>query len=114
MTPQETLKELKKTPELRNLLKHRILQDNVLVLPVDFDEDSSVYTPGQYEDKPEWGMVVAVGEGRLLDSGERVRSSIEEGDFILFGKYSATNVTTAGQDYLFIREEDIMSRYVPD
>lgn len=108
---KEMTQELKEKKELRNLTKHKILQDNVLVLPIDFEEDESVYTPSQYEDKPEYGMVISIGDGRLLDNGERVKVDIKEGDFIVFGKYSATNISSGGVDFLIVREEDIVSVY---
>ena len=103
---------MKELPEVRNLLRHKLLQDNVLIAAVDFDTEGKVYRPNQYEDKPEFGLVLSVGQGRLLDSGVRVPSPVEVGDFVIFGKYSSVKVRAEGVDFLFCRDEDIMSKYV--
>lgn len=83
-----------------------------MIAAVDFDTDGKVYRPNQYEDKPEFGLVLAVGQGRLLDSGQRVQSPVEVGDFVIFGKYSSVKVRAEGVDFLFVRDEDIMSKYI--
>lgn len=83
-----------------------------MIAAVDFETDGKVYRPSQYEDKPEFGLVLSVGQGRLLDSGQRVPSPVEPGDFVIFGKYSSVKVRAEGVDFLFVRDEDIMSKYV--
>lgn len=96
---------------MRNLLKHQLLQDNVLIAAVDFEQEGKVFRPNQYEDKPEFGLVLKVGRGRLLESGVREPSPVKEGDFVIFGKYSSVKVRSEGVDFLFVRDEDILSRY---
>ncbi len=105
------VEKLKQNPGLRDLLSHQILNDLILIVPMDFYVEGGVVRPAQYEDKPEYGVVLKVGQGRLLDSGERVPPSVKEGDFIIYGKYSSTVVRAEGVDFFFIHEEDIMSRY---
>ena len=105
------VEKAKEKEEVRNLLKHQLLQDNVLVASVDFDTINGIHRPNQYEDKPEFGIVLNTGAGRLLDNGTRVPCPVEIGDFIVFGKYSSVKVRSEGVDFLFIRDEDIMSRY---
>lgn len=102
---------VQKKPELQNLLNHKIRNDNVLLLPIDFDEADVVKTARQYEDKPEWGLVVSVGGGRVLESGEVVNLALEEGDVVLFMSYGGTKVKTLGQDFVYVRSEDIISKY---
>lgn len=94
----------------------RVMYDNILVSPLDIDEnitfkvkgkDVSVARPKQYEDKPEWGVVIGAGRGRVLESGELLPSEIKVGDTILFQKYSAQKFRHQGEDYLIIREDDI-------
>ncbi len=92
-------------------MNHELLQDNILVAAISFPSDDKVYRPEQYEDKPEFGLVLKVGRGRLLNTGERVPCPVSEGDFIVFGKYSSVKVRSEGFDFYFIRDEDIMSRY---
>ena len=90
-----------------NLLKGKILYDNVLLKPIVLANDGIVLKPQQYEDKPEWGEVIACGDGRLFENGELRELQISPGDLVLFQKYSAQKFRHAGEDYLIIREEDI-------
>lgn len=93
-----------------NLNKIQILWDNVLVKPIINEGDGVVVKPQQYEDKPETGIVVKIGEGRLLDNGKWVKPRVKEGDLIVFNQYSPTRLKIDSEDYLYIREEDIISR----
>lgn len=108
---EEKILEKQKEPKIRNLLKHKLLQDNVLIVAVDFPQEGKVFKPNQYEDKPEYGLVVRTGMGRLLDNGSRVPCPVKEGDFVVFGKYSSQKVRAEGVDFLFVRDEDILSVY---
>lgn len=96
---------------MRNLLRHQLLQDNVLIATVDFESEGRAIKVSQYEDKPEFGVVLKTGAGRLLDNGTRVPCPVKEGDFVVFGKYSSVKVRADGVDFLFVRDEDLMSRY---
>lgn len=114
MTIQEIQKLEKKIKENRNkyldLLEHEMLNDDVLIYPVVFDQQNGIYTPESYDDKSSYGIVVAKGKGRLLDDGTRVSSGIEVGDFVRYGRYSTTKERVGGFDFLTIKEEEIISK----
>jgi chaperonin GroES len=90
------------------------LYDRVLVRRVEEEEEKigSIIIPDTAKEKPQEGIVIAVGEGKVLDNGERVAPSVGEGDTILFGKYSGTEVKYEGTEYLIMREEDILAKIV--
>jgi chaperonin GroES len=95
-----------------NLLKHQMVGDNILIEALDIPvKDGELYDPAQYEDKAEWGKVLAVGRGRVLENGTLVAPEVEVGDTITFGKYSAYKTRLDGKDYLLIRSDDVMSKY---
>ncbi|HRF70986.1 MAG TPA: co-chaperone GroES [Candidatus Pelethenecus sp.] len=111
-TTQTTRKQKSQVRKVSNevieLLKGRLLYDNVLVQPIVFEKSAfGLVNPQQYEDKPEFGKVLLVGNGRLLDTGTVVKPLVKEGDTVLFQKYSAQKVRVNSVDYLIIREEDI-------
>lgn len=88
-----------------------VLWDNVLIRPVVTDEqEDGVIKPNQYEDKAEMGIIVKIGEGRLLDNGEWILPRVKEGDLVVFNRYGPTKLKIEAEDYLYIREEDIISR----
>lgn len=94
-----------------SLNKMEILWDNILVEPIIEEESySGVLKPMQYEDKSDIGIVIKIGEGRLLENGEWLKLRVKVGDLITFNKYSPTKLKIEGKDYLYIREEDIISR----
>ena len=92
------------------LNKLTVLWDNILVEPLVEQKTDGIIRPSQYEDKAELGIVVKTGEGRLLDNGEWIKPRVQVGDLIAFNKYSSTKLKIEGRDYLYIREEDIISR----
>jgi chaperonin GroES len=104
---QKTLKR----KELRNLLRHRVQNDQVLILPVDTEQEGRVKTPKNYEDKPQWGVVLGFGPGRTLETGALSSVDLKIGDFVLYGQYGSLKVRSEGIDLLFVRMEDIMSIY---
>jgi co-chaperonin GroES (HSP10) len=97
------VEKVQKKPELQNLFHHKIRNDNVLLLSIDFDESDSVMSARQYEDKPEWGLIIAAGDSAL---------DLEEGDVVLFMSYGGTKVKALGQDFVYVRSEDIISKHV--
>lgn len=105
------LSKVQKRPEMMNLLKHKLLQDQVLMLPVEFDNADIVVDSRQYEDKAEWGLVVSKGKGRILENGEVVDAGVEPGDLVLFMSYGGTKQRALGQDFVYVRQEDIVSVY---
>jgi chaperonin GroES len=90
------------------------LYDRVLVKRVEEEEEKvgSIIIPDTAKENPQEGIVIAVGEGKVLDNGERVALSVGEGDTILFGKYSGTEVKYEDTEYLIMREEDILAKIV--
>ena len=102
---------MEKTPEMQSLLSHQVLQDNVLMLPLDFNNSDVVVHSKQYDDKPYWALVISVGEGRLLENGQRVGLDIEYGDVVVFQSYGATVIKSLGVDWIVVRQEDIISVY---
>jgi chaperonin GroES len=70
---------------------------------------SGIVLPDSAKEKPQEGRVVAVGTGRVLESGERVALEVSVGDRIIFSKYSGTEVKFEGNEYLILRENDILA-----
>jgi chaperonin GroES len=88
----------------------RPLHDRVIVKRVEEEKTSpgGIVIPDSATEKPIEGEVVAVGKGKLLDSGELSKLDLKKGDRVLFGKYSGTEVKVGGDEYLVMREDDIM------
>jgi len=70
---------------------------------------SGIVLPDSAKEKPQEGKVVAVGTGRVLDSGERVALEVTEGDSIIFSKYAGTEVKFEGKEYLILKETDVLA-----
>ena len=87
------------------------LADRVVVLPLDDDEQmrGSLYIPDTAKEKPQSGEIVAVGAGKLSEEGVRSAPDVEVGQTVLYGKYSGTEVTVEGEEYLILRESDILA-----
>ena len=87
------------------------LSDRVVVEPAAAEEKSSggIILPDTAQEKPQQGTVVAKGPGKVSDSGTLVEMSVKDGDKILYGKYSGTEVNIAGTDYIIMRESDILA-----
>ena len=86
------------------------LHDRVLVRRVESDEKTSggLIIPDSAKEKPAEGVIVSAGEGARKDSGELIAMSVSEGDKILFGKWSGTEVTIDGEELLIMKESDIL------
>ena len=67
-----------------------------------------LYIPDTAKEKPQQAEVIAVGDGRLLETGERVAPDVKSGDRILFGKYSGSEIKVDGEEYLILREDEIL------
>ena len=91
-------------------MKIRPLQDRILVKRLAEEEKTKggIIIPDTAKEKPAEGKVVSVGNGKLNDDGKRIPLEIKKGDSILFGKYSGTEVTVDGTEYLIMREDDIL------
>lgn len=90
------------------------LDDRVVVKPLEAEERTAggIVLPDAAKEKPQRGKVVAVGPGRLLDSGERCAVSVVVGDEVLFGKYGGTEIEVDGEDVKILRESDILAKVV--
>lgn len=93
-------------------VKVRPLHDRLLVKRLEEQEEvkkGGIIIPDTAKEKPQEGEVVAVGEGRRLESGERQPMDVSVGDRILFGKYSGNDVKIGDDEYLILREEDVLA-----
>ena len=91
-------------------MKIRPLQDRVIVQRVQEEEKTKggIIIPDTAKEKPQEGKVVAVGKGKVGDDGKVTPLDVKAGDRILFGKYSGTEVKIDGEDFLIMREDDIL------
>ena len=86
------------------------LADRVVVEPAPAEDKSAggIILPDTAQEKPQQGTVVAVGSGKVSDSGSLVEMTVKKGDKVLYGKYSGSEVTFDGADYVIMRESDIL------
>ena len=91
-------------------MKLRPLQDRILVQRVKEEEKTKggIIIPDTAKEKPVEGRVIAVGIGKLSEEGNRIALEVKKGDRILFGKYSGTEVKIEGEEYLIMREDDVL------
>ena len=87
------------------------LSDRILVKPIEEEEEKvgGIIIPDTAKEKSQEGEVVAVGSGKLLESGERQAPSVSVGDKILYGKYASTEIKYGGEEYLIMWEDDILA-----
>ncbi|WP_280530757.1 co-chaperone GroES [Ornithinibacillus bavariensis] len=87
------------------------LGDRVVIELVEQEEKtaSGIVLPDSAKEKPQEGRIVAVGSGRVTESGERVQLEVSEGDRIIFSKFAGTEVKYDGKEYLILRESDILA-----
>ena len=91
-------------------MKLRPLQDRILVQRVKEEDKTKggIIIPDTAKEKPIEGKVIAVGNGKLSEEGKRIALEVKKGDRILFGKYSGTEVKIEGEEYLIMREDDVL------
>jgi chaperonin GroES len=94
-----------------NAAKIKPLADRVVVKALEETEEmrGGLYIPDTAKEKPQQGEIIAVGPGRLSDKGERIAMEVSEGDRVLYGKYSGTEVTVEGETLLILRESDVLA-----
>ena len=87
------------------------LEDRILVAPIETEETTAggIVLPDTAREKPQRGLVKAVGPGKLLDSGERGKMSVKKGDEVFYGKYSGTEVEIDGNEMVILRENDVLA-----
>jgi chaperonin GroES len=92
-------------------MKIRPLHDRIIVKRVEGEDKTKggIIIPDTAKEKPLEGVVVAVGKGKILDDGKVAAPAVKEGDRILFGKYTGTEVKLEGVEHLIVREDDILA-----
>ncbi|MEJ2093452.1 MAG: co-chaperone GroES [Syntrophobacterales bacterium] len=92
-------------------MKVKPLNDRVLVKRIEETQTTKggIVIPDTAKEKPMEGRVIAVGPGKMSDAGNRMSLQAKEGDRILFGKYSGTEIKVEGEEYLMMREDDILA-----
>jgi len=93
-------------------MKIRPLEDRVVVEPLEAEEKTrgGIVLPDTAKEKPQQGKVLAVGPGRMLDSGERATPAVKKGDIVLFAKYGGAEVELDRKEYKILRESDILAK----
>jgi len=91
-------------------MKLRPLQDRILVKRIEEEEKTAggIYIPDTAKEKPQMGQIVSVGNGKKTEDGKVIPVDLKAGDKVLFGKYSGTEVKVEGDDFLIMREDDIL------
>ncbi len=94
------------------MAKIRPLEDRVVIQQIEAEEKTAggIVLPDTAREKPQRGRVLAVGPGKMLDSGDRAEIGVKEGDEVLFGKYSGTEIKLEGEEIKILRETDILAK----
>ena len=92
-------------------MKIKPLSDRVVIksAPPDEKVQGGIIIPDTAKEKPQKGEIVAVGPGKVSDAGQTITPTVKVGDMVLYGKYSGTEVTIDGEEYLIVRESDILA-----
>ena len=87
------------------------LADRVVIKVLEAEETtaSGIVLPDKAKEKPQEGEIVAVGAGKVLDSGERMEMDVKVGDKVLYSRYAGTEVKVKGEEYLVLRQDDILA-----
>ncbi|HLV30337.1 MAG TPA: co-chaperone GroES [Chitinispirillaceae bacterium] len=87
------------------------LADRIIIRPLEAEEKTAggIIIPDAAKEKPMKGEVVAVGPGKVSDSGAKVEMTLKQGDKVLYGKYSGTEIAIEGSEYLIMRESDVLA-----
>ncbi|OPX95608.1 MAG: 10 kDa chaperonin [Syntrophorhabdus sp. PtaU1.Bin002] len=91
-------------------MKIKPLQDRIIVKRLEEEEKTKggIIIPDAAKEKPQEGKVIAVGDGKVLDNGQRFALTVKPGDKILFGKYAGTEIKIDGEEHLILREDDVL------
>jgi chaperonin GroES len=87
------------------------MEDRVVVKPMDAEQKTAggIIIPDNAKEKPQKGEVIAVGPGKVNDKGQKIEMTLKKGDKILYGKYSGSEITVDGKEYLIVRESDVLA-----
>ena len=91
-------------------MKVRPLHDRILLKRIEEKESikGGIIIPDTAKEKPQEGLVIAVGNGKILENGTKISLEVKDGDHVLFGKYSGTEIKVDGEEYLIVREDDVL------
>ena len=91
-------------------MKIKPLQDRLVVKRIEEEEKTKggIIIPDSAKEKPQEGRVVAIGDGKTLETGKKAPLTVKPGDKILFGKYSGTEIKIDGEEHLIMREDDVL------
>jgi chaperonin GroES len=91
-------------------MKIRPLQDRILVRRLEEEETTKggIIIPDTAKEKPSEGLVIAIGKGKVLENGTQLPLDVKKNDRILFGKYSGSDIKIEGEEYLIMREDDVL------
>ena len=91
-------------------MKIRPLHDRILIKRIEEEETvrGGIVIPDSAKEKPQQGEVIAAGNGKMLENGQRVPLDVKAGDRILFGKYGGSEIKMDGQEYLILREDEVL------
>jgi len=91
-------------------MKIRPLQDRVVLKRLEEEQKTKggIFIPDAAKEKPIEGIIVAVGKGKVASDGKLIKPDVKEGDKVLFNKYAGTDIKIDGEDYLILKEEDIV------
>lgn len=94
------------------MVKFMPLGERLIVKPIEEEQTTSsgIFLPDTAKEKPQEGEVVAVGPGRVTDEGNRVPMELTTGDRIIYSKYAGTEYKDAGEEYLILRESDVLAK----
>jgi len=92
-------------------MKVKPMEDRVILKSMEAQEKTAggIFIPDNAKEKPQKGEIVAVGPGKVNDKGQRNEMTLKVGDKVLYGKYSGTEVTIDGEEYLIVRESDVLA-----
>ena len=93
------------------MAKIKPLGDRILIKPLEAEDKTKggIILPDTAKEKPQEGKVIAVGKGKMLESGKIEPSEVKPGDKVLYGKYSGTEIKINGEEHLIVREEDVLA-----
>ena len=92
-------------------MKIEPLEDRVVVQPLEAEEKTrgGIVLPDTAKEKPQQGKVIAVGPGKMLESGERAEPAVKKGDVVVYAKYGGTEIEVDGKEYMILRESDLLA-----
>ena len=93
-------------------VKLQPMGDRLVVKPMQSEEKtkSGIYLPDTAKEKPQEGKVIAVGPGRMTDEGKRIAPDVEVGDIVLYSKYGGSEIKIDGEEFIIMRESDILAK----